>query len=103
MTTPDGIDRWALHGLVRCGYCEELMQPAQSAGATRTYRCASPCGRSDADAAGLELMAFRTLIAARPDWGATIRRADLSKLAADAYRQIVVHGDLADVRFDPRN
>ncbi|WP_460776945.1 hypothetical protein [Micromonospora polyrhachis] len=46
-------------------------------------------------------MAFRTAVAARTDWGATIRRSDLTTLAADTWARIVVHGDLADVRFVP--
>lgn len=101
VTTPADLDRWALRGLVHCGYCEEPMQPAQQDGQPRSYRCLSPCGRSATDANGLELMAFRTAVAARTDWGATIRRSDLTTLAADTWARIVVHGDLADVRFVP--
>jgi hypothetical protein len=87
---------WPLSHLVHCGFCEQPMRPAQGAGGLRAYRCDPSCGRSDADADGLELMAYRTAVAAIPSLAAI---APGPALFAEMYRRVIVHGDLSDVRF----
>lgn len=100
MAEPVDPARWPLHGLVRCGYCRGPMEPSRWLAGPRAYQCGFPCARSRADAAGLELMAYRTALAGRPDAEhPTLPPDNPAPLFAEAFRQVVVHGDLSDVRF----
>jgi hypothetical protein len=96
MTQPSDQKPWSLRGLLHCGFCEQPMHPRQQPGGLRTYGCDPPCARSDADADGLELMAYHTAVAAIPSLAATTPG---EALFAEMYRRVVVHGDLSDVRF----
>ena len=98
-TGTDGATNFPLRGLVRCGYCNQPMDPGSDASGCRSYRCVEPCGRSQVDAGTLEAMAVLTLFNAMPGLTEVASEVGRAALCQEMYRRIVVHDDLTDVRF----